>query len=76
MYDELDPEKRGILQSSTAKDFFSRCLAPQVTERVFNFLYVVLERFLPILGFVALITGLVVYGAFVVRTMSSAASPT
>ncbi len=62
MYNELKHEKRGLLQNSKAHDFFSRCLAPQVAERVFRFLYVVLERFLPILGFIGLITGLVVYG--------------
>ncbi|KAF2121752.1 integral membrane protein [Lophiotrema nucula] len=64
-YDEGATEKRGFLKNTTVDRFFSRNVARFANGRPLKFLrffYVVIERLILVLGFVALTSGTVVYG--------------
>ena len=64
-FDEDATEKRGFLKNTTVDRFFSRNVARFAKGRplkTLRFFYVVIERLILILGFVALTSGTVVYG--------------
>jgi hypothetical protein len=62
---DLDAEKRGFLKNNVVDRFFSRNVARFAVGKpleVLRFLYVVIDRTILIQGFVAIMSGTVVYG--------------
>ncbi|RMZ70303.1 integral membrane [Pyrenophora seminiperda CCB06] len=64
-FDDSDDEKRGFLRNTSMDKFFSRNVARFAvgrTLKTIRILYVVVERTILVQGFVAIVSGAVVYG--------------
>lgn len=71
---DLEDEKRGFLRNNVVDRFFSQKIARFAVGKpmkFLRFLYVVIDRTILVQGFVAILTGTVVYGGIGVSSYSS-----
>lgn len=75
---DLDAEKRGFLQDTVVDRFFSRHVARFAVGKplkVLRLLYVIIDRTIIVQGFVAIMSGTVVYGGIGVSSLQATYCP-